>query len=136
METFLKNPTLDLANKLNRKDLFSICKELKIQYTAILKNETLRDRIILHYINEGIFDYSLLEQVSGSDVKSVEEKESEAHLAIEEARLAIEEKESEARIALEREVKFRMMELDYNADKTKGQVRDDISQVICRSYYF
>ena len=92
METFLKNPTLDLANKLNRKDLFSICKELKIQYTAILKNETLRDRIILYYINEGIFDYSLLEQVSASDKSREELEEAERRRNLEEVRLALEER--------------------------------------------
>ena len=85
--------------------------------------------IILYYINEDIFDLSLLEQVSASDKSREESEEAERRRKLEEARLALEEKESEATIALEREVQFMKLEMDYNAVKSNGHVRDDISQL-------
>ena len=146
MEKFIENPSLSSLSLLGRKDLFGVCRQLAIKYSANLSSQVLRDKITLHYIGEDVFDESLLDSVSycadlsEEDIKkdilkrqailAEEEAKSKAILAERQADLA--EKETLARIALEREIQLKKLEMSSNINSANVSPvvdRVDISQM-------
>ena len=90
MESFLANPTFEGVEKLSRKVLVSVVKELKSDYSVTQKSEVLRDKIVVHFINEGVFDESLLAGVLLREEKPLEKVELEARIALEKEKVALE----------------------------------------------
>jgi SCAN domain len=117
MESFLSNPSIEVLDKLTRKDLFAVARKLEIEYSATLVSQVLRDRIIIHFINESIFDESLL-----SSVLAREEKPVDREL---EARIELDRKALEAKIELDKEVQLRRLELEFDRSNSHG-VRSEI----------
>ena len=60
MESFLSKPSVEAVETLGWKDLIAVLKELKVEYSITLTSRVLKDRIMVHFINEGIFDENLL----------------------------------------------------------------------------
>ena len=126
MESFLSKPSVEAVETLGRKDQIAVLKELKVEYSITLTSRVLKDRIMVHFINEGIFDENLLLEVLAREEKPVD-RALEARIAVEKeelaVKIAVEKEELAAKIALDK----RRLELEFERSSyTSSSIRSEL----------
>ena len=94
VKSYILNPTIEDLEQFRRKELFAIIKSLEIEVKATSTNKILKERIILYYINEGIFEEKYLSLIT----PDVELEQAEYLLRVRE--LELKENESREQIRL------------------------------------